>query len=104
MPRMLAGGRTMARFPLLAALAALPSREARFAVGVDYPAGNYPCSVAIGLLDGDGAPDLAVVSYGSNSVSVLLGNGDGTFRGPRQFPTAFLPYMVTIPDRNLDGR
>ena len=43
--------------------------------------GGNPRSVAIGDLDGDGKPDLATANYAvySNTVSVLLGNGDGTF-------------------------
>ena len=36
--------------------------------------------MAVGDLNGDGKPDLAVANDGSNSVSVLLGNGDGTFQ------------------------
>ena len=30
-------------------------------------------------LDGDGALDLTVANGGSSNVSILLGNGDGTF-------------------------
>ena len=35
----------------------------------------------MGDFNGDGKLDLAVANYGSNTVSVLLGNGDGTFQG-----------------------
>lgn len=39
-------------------------------------------SVAVGDFNGDGFVDIAATNYGENdgSVSVVLGNGDGTFR------------------------
>ena len=49
------------------------------------PAGAGPSSVAVGDLDGDGTPDLVVADALANTISVLLGNGDGTFQAPRQF-------------------
>ena len=36
--------------------------------------------MAVGDFNGDGKADLAVANHGSNNVSVLLGNGDGTFQ------------------------
>jgi sugar lactone lactonase YvrE/predicted Fe-Mo cluster-binding NifX family protein len=42
-----------------------------FAAKVDLASGDNSPSVAIGDLDGDGKPDLAVVNYGSNTVSIL---------------------------------
>ena len=44
--------------------------------------------VAVGDFNGDGKPDLAVANQDSNSVSVLLGNGDGDFRRPRRLRAA----------------
>ena len=41
--------------------------------------GTQPRAIAAGHLNNDAHIDLAVVNYGSNSVTVLLGNGDGTF-------------------------
>ena len=37
-------------------------------------------SVAVGDFNGDGKADLAVANSCSDNVSVLLGNGDGTFQ------------------------
>ena len=36
-------------------------------------------SVAIGDVNGDGKADLAVANYYSHNVSIILGNGNGTF-------------------------
>jgi hypothetical protein len=50
-----------------------------------FAAGAGPSTVAVGDLNGDGKPDLVVADAVSNTVSVLLGNGDGTFQAPRQY-------------------
>src|SRR2546427_8129441 len=44
------------------------------------PVGRMPHAVAAGDFNGDGALDFATANFGSNTVSVLLGNGDGTFK------------------------
>ena len=41
--------------------------------------------MAVGDLNGDGDPDLAVANFSSSNVSVLLGDADGTFTGPTNF-------------------
>ena len=46
---------------------------------VSYAVGEEPCSIAVADFNGDGRPDLAVVNRKSNNVSILVGNGDGTF-------------------------
>ena len=48
--------------------------EFSLAPKVDFPVGNYPVSVAIGDLDGNGIPELIAANAGSNSVSVLAIN------------------------------
>src|SRR5580704_11027220 len=49
-----------------------------------------PTSLAVGDFNGDGVPDLAVSEFG---VSILLGNGDGTFQAPVLAPSNLLPYI-----------
>ncbi len=74
-----------------------------FGAATNFAVGRYPDSVAIGDLNGDGKPDLAVANSGSNNVSVLLGNGDGTFGAARYFSLGTGPTSVAIGDLNGDG-
>src|SRR2546428_447945 len=67
-----------AAFALLVMHTAFSSTPPTFQPKVDYPTGSSPSSVAIGDLNGDGKPDLAVANL--TTVSVLLGNGNGTFQ------------------------
>src|SRR5262245_2300970 len=76
-----------ARRPTLA-LEALEDRMVpTFLPPVPLPAGIHPQTVVVADLNRDGKPDLAVVnqgpsttSFSQGSVSVLLGNGDGSFQ------------------------
>ncbi len=60
--------------------------------------------MAVADLNGDGKPDLVLSFYGGNEI-VLLGNGDGTFRGPQPFAGGPYPAPppVTVADFNGDG-
>ena len=62
-----------------------------FGTKTDFSTGNNPWPVAIRDLNGDGKPDLAVANVGSGTVSVLLGNGDGTFGAKTDFPRGARP-------------
>jgi hypothetical protein len=55
--------------------------------------------------NGDGVLDLAVANGSSNSVSIFLGNGDGTFEPNQDFPTGNFPYgfIIGVGDFNSDG-
>ncbi len=57
----------------------LGAGDGTFGAATSFPAGDFPRSVAIEDLDGDGVPDLAVANFFSDDVSVLLGAEDGTF-------------------------
>jgi len=70
-----------------------------------YNAGTFPESVAVGDFNGDGKPDLAVTNPASNSVSILLGNGDGTFQVGTSFPVVGIsPESVAVGDFNGDRK
>ena len=70
-----------------------------------------PTSVAIADFNGDGKLDLAVANNGinssgspSNTVSVLLGNGDGSFQNRVDYATGSCPLEVIAADFNADGK
>src|ERR1700722_13607513 len=60
--------------------AALPMQgELNFAPAVTYDSGGNNADSVVGAdVNGDGKPDLLVANNRSNTVGVLLGNGDGT--------------------------
>jgi Big-like domain-containing protein/VCBS repeat protein/FG-GAP repeat protein len=74
--------------------------------------GQYANSVAVADVNGDGKPDLVVAAEGTTigpspngALSVLLGNGDGTFLAPLIYnSTGFLPMALVLADVNGDGR
>jgi hypothetical protein len=54
-------------------------------------------------VNGDGVPDLLVANGGSATVSLLFGNGDGTFQAPVNFATDSNPLALAVADLNGDG-
>ena len=64
--------------------------------------GSEPRSVVGGDFDLDGKQDLAVANHGSGTVSVLLGDGDGTFAWRVHYEVGFQPVSVAVADSNLD--
>jgi len=73
--------------------------------------GVYAFSVAVGDFNGDGKADLAVANECPNgncdagAVSVLLGNGDGTFQAAQTYSSGGSEaYSVAVGDVNKDGK
>jgi Flp pilus assembly secretin CpaC len=62
--------------------------------------GNLPVAIASGALSGSNGPALAIVNQQDNTVSVYLGNGNGTFVAASQSPLATdtTPSGVAIAD------
>jgi hypothetical protein len=70
----------------------------------DFTANDTPVSVAVGDLNKDGKPDLAVANLNSHDVSSLLGAGDGTFGTATNTDTGgTLSQSIAIGDLNRDG-
>jgi hypothetical protein len=88
--------------PLLSALAA--GSTFQFAPKADYATGEKPQGVATADLNGDGKTDVVSANTEANTVSVLLGNGDGTFKTKVDYATGTAPTGVAIADLNGDNK
>jgi uncharacterized repeat protein (TIGR01451 family) len=67
--------------------------------------GAVPQSIVGGDLNRDGKADLVVANSGSGNVSVLLGNGDGTFQSAVNYGAGIAsPEWIFVGDFNGDGK
>ncbi len=69
-----------------------------------FATGLSPTSVVLGDLTGDGIPDIVSTNEFSNTVSVLLGNGNGTFQTQQTFATGMNPFSVALGDLTGNGK
>jgi hypothetical protein len=87
----------------------LGNGDGTFQAPQPFEAGSGPNAVIVGDFNSDGLQDLAVADYGiypqrANTVSVLLGNGDGTFRAPQAFTVGNGAVGLVIGDFNRDNK
>jgi Bacterial Ig-like domain (group 3)/FG-GAP-like repeat len=73
--------------------------------GSPITVGNFPEAVKIGDFNGDGIQDLAVANAKDDTISVLLGNGDGTFTeaSGSPIPVGSFPFFVAVADFDGNG-
>ena len=78
------------------------TNETRYSTG----AVAYPNSVAVDDLNKDNTLDIVVTNWGTNSLGVFLGLGNGTFSSivPIQIAYGSHPFFVVIGDFNNDGK
>ena len=87
--------------------------DGTFKAAVNYAVGLVPLGVAVGDFNNDGKLDLVTANgnldvftkfpLGGGSVSVLLGNGDGTFGPAVNYAVGVAPTDVAVGDFNKDG-
>jgi len=75
------------------------------APGSPFAVGNRPTDIVVGDFNGDGKLDFAVTNVGSNTVSVLLGDGRGGFTDApgSPIPVGSSPFHIAVGDFNRDG-
>jgi len=110
----LAVGNSAAAGPFGSITVLLGTGDGRFQAAPRYGAGTGPVATAVGDFNGDGKPDLAVTHQGiydqssrsrtNSGVSILLGNGDGTFKAAFNSAAGTWPYSLTASDFNQDGK
>jgi hypothetical protein len=95
----------MNRLVVVAALLLLPlSSFSQSFTTQSYPAGAGVDQVIQADFNGDHIPDLATVNNSSNTVSILINNGDGTFRAHTEYATGAGPSSLAAVDWNKDGK
>jgi len=75
-----------------------------FSAAITYTVGRLPYQLAVGDLNGDGIPDVAVANYGDNTVSILYGALNNPFQTSQALPTCTNPYGVAIGDFRHSGQ
>jgi len=69
-----------------------------------FSTGQEPYALASGDFNGDGKLDLAVANVTGQTVSILLGKGDGTFQTQKEYAAGYAPIALAVGDFNGDGK
>ncbi len=74
------------------------------ATTIGLPVGSAPDAIVAGDFLGNGRTDLAVADAGTNAVTILLGDGDGTFQILAPISVGQSPISIALGDFENDGR
>jgi FG-GAP-like repeat len=81
-----------------------PAQTTLFAPRRDFPAGGDSQAIVVADFNRDGISDVVTADLRANTISVLLGNGDGTLRPALSMAASLsLPRALTVGDFNSDG-
>lgn len=64
---------------------------------------SQPYAITAADFNHDGKMDAALANTSANDVSILLGNGDGSFAAPVDYPVGNFPAAISTADFNRDG-
>ena len=78
--------------------------QVNFLTALHFPLGGGPRNVVAVDVNGDSKPDLVACNAGDGTVSISLGNGDGTFQAPVAYSVGTQPTYVAVGDFNGDGK
>lgn len=85
----------------------LGNGDGTFQKPINTPVGAYPLQMAAGDFNHDGNLDLVVSNNSTvtnaDQLSILLGNGDGTFRDAQDIPLTSVAGNIVVADFNNDG-
>lgn len=79
------------------------SAEFLFYSRMDLVVGHYPSPMTSGDFDGDGRLDIAAANEDGDSISILLGRGNGSFRPSFVCEYVDTPRSMAVGDLNEDG-
>ena len=91
-------------FFLLAGWSISHAQNIVFTPTASIPVGKAPQGIATGDFNGDDLLDLATVNSTSDDMSILLGNGNGTFQAPVSFGIGKIPMSVVTAEVTGDAR
>ncbi|CAF2141717.1 unnamed protein product, partial [Rotaria magnacalcarata] len=75
-----------------------------FLTQTTYSTVSNPFSVALVDVNSDNKPDIIVANWNSNTVGVLLNNGNGTFLTQTTYATDTNPISLAVVDVNSDTK